>query len=378
MSTLEATWAEVSLGDICQFKYGKSLPSARRVPGDYPVFGSNGPVGTHTSSLTSGPTIVIGRKGSFGEVSYSESACWPIDTTYYIDATATSADLRWLSYRLTALGLTGLNRAAAIPGLNRTDAYEKRLLLPSLREQRRIADLLDRADALRAKRRVATTSLGYLAQSIFLDMFGETTNEWPTLTVGDIADPIKGSIRTGPFGSQLLHGEFVDHGIAVLGIDNAVNNEFRWIERRYISEQKYRKLSRYTVYPGDVLITIMGTCGRCAVVPENIPIAISTKHLCCITLDRNKCLPGYLHSYFLWHPSAQTYLRRSAKGAIMAGLNMSIIKSLPVSVPAITLQHAFVSRLEALWVLKDGHMTHGGALDALFTSLQHRAFRGEL
>src|SRR5690606_37965542 len=124
-------------------------------------------------AITSGPTIIIGRKGSFGEVNYSPVACWPIDTTYFVDETATDADLRWLTYRLSVLGLNRLNRAAAVPGLNREDAYRQRLLLPPLPEQRRIAEILDKADALRAKRRAALAQLDTLTQSIFLDMFGD-------------------------------------------------------------------------------------------------------------------------------------------------------------------------------------------------------------
>ena len=90
--------------------------------------------------------MVVGRKGSFGEVVYSPDACWPIDTTYYINSETTTADLRWLFYRLRALGLKDLNRAAAVPGLNRDDAYARRLLLPPIEEQRRIAAVLDAAD----------------------------------------------------------------------------------------------------------------------------------------------------------------------------------------------------------------------------------------
>ena len=139
MSEPATAWPEVPLGEICEFKYGRSLPGPLRAAGDVPVYGSNGIVGAHNEAITTGPAIVIGRKGSFVEVAFSPSPCWPIDTTYYIDRTATKADLRWLAYRLSALGLTGLNRAAAIPGLNREDAYRQRLLLPSLPEQQRIA-----------------------------------------------------------------------------------------------------------------------------------------------------------------------------------------------------------------------------------------------
>ena len=249
--------------------------------------------------------------------------------------------------------------------------------LPPLPEQRRIAEVLDRAEALRAKRRAALAQLDTLTQSIFLDLFGDPQG-WPMLTVADVAHSNDGSIRTGPFGSQLLHSEFVEAGIAVLGIDNAVANEFRWDQRRFISEAKYRELKRYTVKPGDVLITIMGTCGRCAVVPDDIPVAINTKHLCCITLDRSKCVPAFLHAYFLLHPIARKYLDQTSKGAIMSGLNMGLIKAMPIPSAPVKLQHEFARRIAAVDKLKSAHRASLGKLDALFASLQHRAFRGEL
>ncbi len=228
---------------------------------------------------------------------------------------------------------------------------------------------------MRWKRRQTLQGLNDLRDAIFIDMFVRNeSHHWPIQRVADIAK----NMRTGPFGSQLLHSEFVEEGIAVLGIDNAVNNEFLWDERRFITKEKYSALRRYTVRPGDVLITIMGTCGRCAVVPDNIPTAINTKHLCCITLDTLKVLPAFLHASFLRHPSVLKQLGVQAKGAVMPGLNMGIIKSLELRIPALDLQLAFVSRIEALDEVRASCRDHRDYLDALFASLQYLAFRGEL
>lgn len=238
--------------------------------------------------------------------------------------------------------------------------------------------MLDSADRMRALRTSSREITERLRASVFSAMAVDAHEHWPMVEVAELASPAKGGIRTGPFGSQLLHSEFVDEGVAVLGIDNAVNNRFEWGAERYILHEKYRALRRYAVHPGDVLITIMGTCGRAAIVPDEIGVAINTKHLCCISLDQSDCLPSYLHAYFLRDPSARRYLKRRAKGAIMSGLNMGIIKEMPVRLPPIGVQQELAERLAEIDALDARHRTHQEQLDALFTSLQHRAFTGAL
>jgi type I restriction enzyme S subunit len=266
--------------------------------------------------------------------------------------------------RLRQLSIGGVIKYIKLGML--TDAV---IPLPPLEEQKRIAAILDKADEIRRKRQQAIELADQFLRSVFLDMFGDAERLWQVVNLEDIAAAKKGSIRTGPFGSQLLHSEFTDSGIAVLGIDNAVNNEFRWAKPRFISEEKYESLKRYTVRSKDLIITIMGTCGRCAIVPEDVPAAINTKHLCCISLNLDLCVPEFLHAYFLMHPVALNYLRRESKGAVMDGLNMAIIKEMPVHLPPIEMQQRFAGIVDSVSEVGKSFDLHGGQTDMLFKSL---------
>jgi type I restriction enzyme S subunit len=265
-------------------------------------------------------------------------------------------------------------------------AMEKRLLpFPSISEQKRIVAILDQVFAeieqVRAKTEQNLKNARELFESACMNSIF-SSDAAPNHTVSDVAKDEKGSMRTGPFGSQLLKKEIVDEGIAVLGIDNAVSNNFQWGAKRFITQEKFEELSRFEVKPDDVLITIMGTCGRCAIVPKNIPKAINTKHICCITLEQSKCLPEYLHAYFLYHPIAKEYLLSRAKGAIMAGLNMGIIKELPLILPTLKEQNNLVSRVtklkEHIDALEVTYRSKLNALEALKKSILQKAFAGEL
>ena len=275
--------------------------------------------------------------------------------------------------------ITFSSTGTAQPGVNSTKLKELQIPLPPIEEQKRIAAILDKADRVRRKRQEAIRLTEELGRSIFLDMFGDPiSQDWKMVKVVDMAEKSKNSMRTGPFGSNLLHSEFVDEGIPVLGIDNAVKNRFLWAKPRFITPEKYKQLKNYTVYPEDVVITIMGTCGRCAIIPDDCPTAINTKHLCCITTNKEICLPEFLYGYFLFHPIAKQYFERNTKGAIMDGLNQTIIKGLPIPLAPIDLQHQYKGAIQKLNILEVKANNHFGNSENLFNSLLQRAFRGEL
>ena len=301
-------------------------------------------------------------------------------------------DRRYLFYWLTSnairKSIDSTSTGARMPRANMNEVMRFEIPLPPLEEQRRIVAVLDEAfeglDRARAHVEANLQDARELFSEWSANAFQSIASHGSiqTVSVKDLALPEKGSIRTGPFGSQLLHSEFVEEGIAVLGIDNAVANEFRWDKRRFITTVKYEKLRRFTVRPGDVIVTIMGTCGRCAVIPGDIPTAINTKHLCCISLDPKKCLPEYLHRYFLLSRRARSYLSAEASGSVMDGLNMGIIKEMPVELPSIDEQTELVARVVDVEArMKDvvaNYEAQKDDLGELRQSLLQRAFAGDL
>jgi len=134
-------WIETTVGDFCPFHYGKGLPERNRIPGPYPVFGSNGQVGSHYQPFVNEPGIIIGRKGTVGAVHFSKLPFCPIDTTFYV-VSADYRDLRFTYYLLKSLGLDRMNADSAVPGLNREAAHKRKILVPPLSTQRAIAHIL--------------------------------------------------------------------------------------------------------------------------------------------------------------------------------------------------------------------------------------------
>lgn len=135
-------WIKTKLGTLIELKYGKSLAAHSRDGIGFDVFGSNGVVGKHSTALVNTHGLIVGRKGSHGVVNKSIAPFFPIDTTYYVDEFHQQPINFWFYY-LTFLPLTRLNRSTAIPGLNRDDAYDLDIMLPSISEQKIIADKLD-------------------------------------------------------------------------------------------------------------------------------------------------------------------------------------------------------------------------------------------
>ncbi len=162
-------WARTNLGEFAPFSYGKSLPKEQRIPGAVPVYGSNGVVGSHNAAFVDGPSVIIGRKGSVGEVHLSEIPSWPIDTAFFAQG-SDKADLNFLYYLLKTLPITS-NSDSAVPGLNRDFAHSLEFQVPPLATQNAIGLALRVLDK-RIKANIALSkTLEDIAQTILKSWF---------------------------------------------------------------------------------------------------------------------------------------------------------------------------------------------------------------
>jgi len=136
-------WIEKELGDILTLNYGWSLPEKKRIAGEVPVYGSNGVVGNHNHPLVNSVGLIVGRKGSAGNVHYSRKPFCPIDTTFFIAPSDTSLDLEFLYFLLLHINLKRILGDVGVPGLNREMAYKEITTFPVTKdEQQKIAAVL--------------------------------------------------------------------------------------------------------------------------------------------------------------------------------------------------------------------------------------------
>ncbi|MFZ7316423.1 restriction endonuclease subunit S [Avibacterium avium] len=164
-------WIETTVGEFCPFSYGKSLPQSKRIEGDYPVYGSNGIVGFHKEPNIKSHGIIIGRKGSVGEIHLSLTPFWAIDTSFYT-VKESLPELKFTYYLLKTLGLNAMNSDSAVPGLNRDNAHSVKIKIPKFQSDRRkIAEFLSTFDQKIALNTQTNQTLEQIAQGIFKHWF---------------------------------------------------------------------------------------------------------------------------------------------------------------------------------------------------------------
>jgi type I restriction enzyme S subunit len=279
----------------------------------------------------------------------------------------------WVKSPLFVSDMVRKATGASYPAVSDKIVMASQLPYLSVTEQRRIAAILDQADALRAKRREALAQLDSLTQSIFIEMFGDpATNPkgWTTKKIGDLLESASygTSEKSGP------EGRF-----PVLRMNNITRTgEIDMTDLKYmdLAESEY---DRYLVKTGDILFNRTNSAelvGKTAIYRHTENAAYAGYLIRLRTNADND--PEYL-GRFLNTAFAKRMLRAMCKSIIgMANINATEIQSMKIAQPPFEIQQEFGRRVRAVEMEKSTHRKSLTELDGLFTSLQHRAFRGAL
>lgn len=291
-----------------------------------------------------------------------------------------AADSRYLLHYFSHCAASGRfarsSRGVGIFHLGRKALAEWPVPLPAVEEQRRIAAVLDAADALRAKRRDALAKLDTLTQAIFMEMFGTpevNVHDFAKRRIGEVAE-VKGGKRL-PKGSVYSAGPTAYPYIRVTDFNDGVVDAR---ELRYLTEEVHSAISSYTVAAGDVIISIAGSIGQVATVPAALDGANLTENAAkLVRKSTDELATEYLANCLQTHYVQNQISARTGRVTI-GKLALFRIESIEILIPPLELQQDFEERVAVVEAMRARAKETCELMENLFASIQHRAFRGEL
>ena len=270
--------------------------------------------------------------------------------------------------------ISALAAGANINNLRSEHLDEMQIPLPSLAEQRRIAEVLDRADALRAKRRAALAQLDSLTQSIFLDMFGDPTSNPKGFPRVQLASLIRKN-DTINYG-VVQPGDDTDEGVPLIRVGDLQGDEIDHVGLKRIALSIEATYKRSRLHGDEILVSCVGSIGLVLLADASLKgfnIARAVARIPLADKVDRIFVAAYLKTNFV-----QRYFTNELRTVSQPTLNIKQLSETLVLLPPIEQQYEFARRITAIEKLKTTQRTALAELDALFASLQHRAFRGEL
>lgn len=359
-------WPPAKLKYVARFGYGDTLPHGEQLDGIFRVYGSNGPYSSFSRANTGGPAIIVGRKGSYGKVNWTEEPCFASDTTFFVDYSTTQNDLRWLYWLFQTLHLDEGSDEAAVPGLNRDSAYSKDVVVPPLPQQRAIADYLDREtariDALVATKEQVLTLLAEKRRALI--SCAVTRGLDPNVSLRDAAIP---GVEQIPAHWGTVRLRYLTTGIEQGWSPESANtqpnlDEWGVLKLNAVNRSRFDETAAKTlpadveprtdleIRRGDVLVTrsnTPGLVGDACYVETTRPRLMLSDIIYRLTVNF-QVVDGKFLVYFLTIPAGRIQIKKDARGtsASMVKISQNHIKNWRIPVPPLNEQHATTDYLD--------------------------------
>ena len=368
------TFAE--LGSVANVSWGDtSVTKKSYVESGYQAYSAAGPDGFLPDFDFEEPGLVLSAIGARCGKCFKATGRWKaIKNTITITVSAGSKlDIDYLYYIVNDEDFWP-KRGMAKPFIGLGDARKVQIPLPSIAEQKRIAGILDAADALRAQRRESLALLDTLLQSTFLDMFGDPVTNPMGWEVRELAEVVEtGTIVT--YGIVQAGDEYPG-GVPYIRTGDLVDGDIELEGLRHTDPEIAAKFERSRVCAGEIVMSIRATVGTTAKVPSQLAGANLTQGTARISPGADT-VPSFLLS-FIRSQGSQAWLQRQVKGATFKEITLKRLRQMPIHVPPLDLQHRFAAIVQSVEQQKASQHAHLDELDTLFASLQSRAFRGDL
>lgn len=378
---MKTGWETKKLGEVIQLEYGKPLADSDRNPhGLYPAYGANGIKDRSDKFYKDAPSIIVGRKGSAGEVTLTEDRYWPLDVTFFVEFDRTKYELQYLYFLLLTLNLPSMAKGVK-PGINRNDVYDITVTTSNIEEQRRIVTLLDEAFAniatAKANAEKNLQNARALFESHLQNVFTRRGEGWVEKSLSEICQikPPKSEAKNAlSNNAQVSFAPMEDLGI----------------NQKYLNAEKSRTLidvvGSYTYFAeGDVLLAKITPCF------ENGKLGIAKGLINGIGFGSSEYIvfrtsQDLFNEYLYYFLSRKQFIEEGA--ARMSGavghkrVSKEFIEEYKISYPSISSQKTIVRKIdsvaEEIQRLESMYRQKLTALDDLKKSLLHKAFAGEL
>ena len=379
-------WKALTLGEVMQLEYGKPLASEDRNPfGLYPAYGANGEKDRTDRFYRDQPSIIVGRKGSAGEITLTEEKYWPLDVTYFADFDRERHYLRFLYYLLTRLDLPSLAKGVK-PGINRNEVYAIPVMVPPLPEQLRIVAILDEAfEGIAIAKANAEKNLQN-ARELFASrmqvLFGQE-EAWERIQLEELL--ARGWITShldGNHGSDYPRKEeFVEAGVPYIAARAIKGGFVDFDEAKYLSPKRAATIRKGLAKDRDVLFAHNATVGPVAVLSTDEDIVILGTSLTYYRCDSQHIHPEYL-AHFMLSPAFTSQYAQVMKQSTRNQVPITKQREFYHVIPPIDVQRRIADHLDELSMqterLADIDTRKLIALDELKQSLLVEAFSGRL
>lgn len=317
-------------------------------------------------SLDGCPAIVFGDHTRIFKF-IDEPFCLGADGAKVLEPKA-ELDKKFLYYYLSSLNIESAGYSRHFKFLK-----ENVVPVPPLPEQKRIAVILDKADAIRRKRQQAIQLADDFLRAVFLDMFGDpVTNPkgWETKALRDIS-----RIQIGPFGTQLHKEDYVEGGVPLVNPTHIIKGQIVPKNDLTISKEKHAELPEYHLNTGDIIMGRRGEMGRCAVITEKESGWLCGTGSLFLRPEKVGIFSEYL-SKFLSSDAIKNHLESESQGATMPNLNKTIVGSIQVPVPSELALERFARIKEKTLGAKV--MYSKFSEEIIFDAISQKAFSGKL